>query len=198
MSVLTVPERLTRTVRRRPALPLRIAAALASIAVGGALGLQLHATFEARTPAPQAEAPFVRHAAIAHATYAPEVRHPVEVGAGEEAHLVAWLSRRLGAAVLAPKLGPAGYGLVGGRLLPGENGPVAQFMYESASGARVTLYVRAHAVGAPQTALRYARQGNVQLFYWIDHGASYALSSADLARTALFEIANAVHAQLNP
>ena len=36
-----------------------------------------------------------RSAAIAHAVYTPEVRHPVEVGAEQEAHLVQWLSKRL-------------------------------------------------------------------------------------------------------
>ena len=55
--------------------------------------------------------------------------HPVEVGADDEQHLVNWLSKRLGVKVRAPKLDDAGMSLVGGRLLPGENGPVAQFMY---------------------------------------------------------------------
>ena len=37
-----------------------------------------------------------RAAAVAHVAYAPEVRHPVEVAASDQAHLVAWLSKRLG------------------------------------------------------------------------------------------------------
>src|SRR5262249_52543756 len=45
-------------------------------------------------PAADANA-MARRAAIAHATYSPEVRHPVEVGADQEAHLVAWLSQPL-------------------------------------------------------------------------------------------------------
>ena len=60
-----------------------------------------------------------RRAAIAHATYSPEVRHPVEVGADDEQHLVGWLSKRLGIKLRAPKLDEAGMSLVGGRLLPG-------------------------------------------------------------------------------
>src|SRR6185312_11907936 len=81
-----------------------------------------------------------RRAAIAHATYSPEVRHPVEVGADDEQHLVNWLSKRLGVKVRAPKLEEAGMSLVGGRLLPGESGPVALFMYQSQNGRRLTLY----------------------------------------------------------
>lgn len=75
-----------------------------------------------------------RRAALAHAVYAPEVRHPVEVAAVEKAHLAAWLSKRLEAEVRAPDLGGAGFALLGGRLLPGEalsgaaSLPAAQFM----------------------------------------------------------------------
>jgi anti-sigma factor RsiW len=48
------------------------------------------------------------------------VRHPVEVGAQQEAHLVQWLSRRLGRPLAAPALQDRGFHLLGGRLLPGE------------------------------------------------------------------------------
>ncbi len=43
----------------------------------------------------QAES-FVADAMSAHLVYAVEVRHPVEVGANDETHLLTWLSRRLG------------------------------------------------------------------------------------------------------
>ena len=45
-----------------------------------------------------------REAALAHVAYVPEVRHPVEVTAAEEKHLVAWLSKRLDAPLRAPSL----------------------------------------------------------------------------------------------
>ncbi len=139
-----------------------------------------------------------RRAAIAHATYSPEVRHPVEVGADQEAHLVAWLSKRLGAPLRAPKLEDVGYSLVGGRLLPGENGPVAHFMYQCNQGTRVTLYVRTEASNNRETAFRYAKEGNVRVFYWVDRKLGYALSSADISKEDLFKVANAVYRQLNP
>jgi anti-sigma factor RsiW len=126
------------------------------------------------------------------------VRHPVEVGADQEAHLVAWLSKRLGAPVRAPKLEEVGYSLVGGRLLPGENGPVAHFMYQGNQGTRVTLYVRAEAIGNRETAFRYAKDNNVRVFYWVDRKLGYALSSADISKEDLFKVANAVYHQLNP
>ena len=134
---------------------------------------------------------FVHRAAAAHATYSPEVRHPVEVGADQEQHLVAWLSKRLGATVRAPKLESVGYSLVGGRLLPGEispggtASPVAHFMYQCKQGTRVTLYVRTDVGGNRETAFRYSTEGNVKVFYWIDHKLGYALSSADIAKDDL-------------
>lgn len=142
--------------------------------------------------------PFVKRAAVAHATYSPEVRHPVEVGADQEAHLVAWLSKRLGVPVKAPKLEGVGYSLVGGRLLPGENGPVAHFMYQCKQGTRVTLYVRTDATNNRETAFRYQTEGNVKVFYWIDRKFGYALSSADIPKENLLKVADSVYRQLNP
>lgn len=199
----TVPERLLQAGRPR----LRrwaVAAGLVvfGLVVGALAGWQLHALRPA--PAAQAEpasspASLVRRAAVAHSTYSPEVRHPVEVGADQEAHLVAWLSKRLGAPVKAPKLESVGYSLVGGRLLPGEAGsPVAQFMYQCKAGTRVTLYVRSNARNNTETAFRFASEGNVRVFYWIDRGFGYAVSSADINQDTLLKVANTAYTQLNP
>jgi anti-sigma factor RsiW len=126
------------------------------------------------------------------------VRHPVEVTADQEAHLVAWLSKRLGASLRAPQLEDAGYSLVGGRLLPGDTGPVAHFMYQTQKGARITLYVRTDVAGNRETAFRYAEEGKVRVFYWVDRKMGYALSSGDITKDELFKVANSVYQQLNP
>ncbi len=192
-----LPERLTKLARPWRVPLGRIAAAVAWMAIGAAIGWQLRVAVSP-APATSARAPIARNAAIAHATYTPEVRHPVEVGADQEAHLVAWLSKRLGAKVRAPNLDSVGYSLVGGRLLPSESGPVAQFMYQNKEGSRVTLYVRATAPDQEQTAFRYADEGGVRVFYWIDRTFGYAVSSNHLGKDALLKIANAAYAQLNP
>ena len=197
----SVPSRLARTTRRGArvrVLAMAAAWTVLGIAVGAVGGWQLRA-LQAPAPVAQPEAPLIaRRAALAHATYAPEVRHPVEVGADQEQHLVAWLSKRLGGSVRAPKLDAEGMALVGGRLLPGESGPVAQFMYQCARGRRVTLYVRTEAPDHRETAFRYARENNVRVFYWIDRTFGYALSSADLEREELLKLANVAYRQLNP
>ncbi|HEX6268260.1 MAG TPA: anti-sigma factor [Burkholderiales bacterium] len=196
-----LPERLSQALR--PARQFRRYAAVAAwlvlgIAVGLVAGWQLHDSRSPAAPVGDAGALMAHRAAIAHATYSPEVRHPVEVGADQEAHLVAWLSKRLGAPLRAPKLESVGYSLVGGRLLPGESGPVAHFMYQCNQGTRVTLYVRTEAATNQETAFRYAKDGNVRVFYWIDRKLGYALSSGDISKDDLFKVANAVYRQLNP
>ncbi|WP_426071574.1 anti-sigma factor family protein [Janthinobacterium sp. DSP2-3-3] len=137
-----------------------------------------------------------RSAAIAHAVYTPEVRHPVEVGVEQEAHLVQWLSKRLGSTLQPPVLSPLGYHLIGGRLLPGDgDGPVAQFMYEEGTGKRLTLYVAKERAGRQETAFRYTQEKELGVFYWIDGQMGYALS-ARLPKAELGKIADAVYAQL--
>ena len=196
-----VPERLAHALRARLQWKRYAVAAawlVVGIAIGGIAGWQLHAARPGAAPLGDVGEVMARRAAIAHAVYSPEVRHPVEVGADQEAHLVAWLSKRLGAPVRAPKLEELGYSLVGGRLLPGDNGPVAHFMYQRNQGTRITLYVRTEATSNRETAFRYAKEGQVQVFYWVDRKLGYALSSADISKDDLFKVANAVYQQLNP
>jgi anti-sigma factor RsiW len=166
--------------------------------LGAIAGWQLHGTPPAAPAAGDVAAAMAHRAVIAHATYSPEVRHPVEVGADQEAHLVAWLSKRLGTQLRAPKLEAVGYSLVGGRLLPGEQGPVAHFMYQCNRGTRVTLYVRSDMGGNRSTAFRYAREGTVGVFYWVDSKVGYAVSSSDISKEDLLNVANAAYQQLNP
>lgn len=191
-----VPDRLRRAAQRpRGAARVpRLAATLAWIGLGAVLG---HAVSR-HTGAPTAiDASLPHTAAIAHVVYTPEVRHPVEVGADQEAHLVQWLSKRLGAALKVPALGPQGFRLVGGRLLPGERGAVAQFMYEDDAGKRLTLYVRSDAHESRETAFRFSQEGAVSVFYWLDGPLGYALSG-ELPRERLLEIAETAYRQLNP
>ncbi len=167
-----------------------VAAAILLIAAGavGYLGRGLLA--EPRG----AEVAFVATALGAHTVYVPEVRHPVEVRA-DEAHLVRWLAKRVGADVRAPALGNLGWRLMGGRLLPDQNGlPAAQFMYEDGSGRRLTLYVRKE-TGLNNTSFRFYERDGFGSFYWIDRPLAYALSGR-LTRDELSSLANTVYAQL--
>ena len=157
----------------------------------------------ARAGAPAALA-FAHDAALAHAVYSPEKRHPVEVAASDQQHLVQWLSRRLDKPLKVPDLSAQGYSLVGGRLLPGASGARAQFMFEDAAGQRVTLYIGAIApargadaqdTAAQETAFRFSADDPVPSFYWVDQGFGYALAGK-LPREALLSLASTVYKQL--
>ena len=189
-----LPARLLEAAKPRPRPVWRQAAAVAWLALGSVIGFTLHD--RVAPPDASLEAALPRRAAIAHAVYTPEVRHPVEVGADQETHLVAWLSKRLGTPLKVPVLKDTGYTLVGGRLLPGDGGPVAQFMYQDGNGRRLTLYVRTQE-GEKETAFRYAREGAIGVFYWLDGRLGYALSG-ELAQPELLKVATLVYRQLNP
>ncbi len=226
------PQRLLKSARPRAVAPTpwylqRLAAGLAIAVMSGATGWGLRgvgpgaggddaARMAAVQPAPGgltlvSASGFAQRAAVAHAVYSPDARRPVEVDAAHEDQLVAWLSKRMGAPMKPPHLQSQGYTLEGGRLLPGGQGPVAQFMYRNELGSKLTLYVSndvadvgraAGPGGAPQpgaknadTAFRFAREGAVNVFYWVDGPFGYALSS-DADRSVLAQVSAAVYQQL--
>ncbi len=192
-AVLTEPIP-ARMYLRRPAW-LDYARAAVLVSVGVAIGLAAPMLESRQAPVAAAYAPLPLRAARAHLLYVPEVRHPVEVDAKDEDHLVKWLSKRLDYTLTIPVLASEGFELLGGRLLPGPEGPVAQFMYQDATGKRLTLYVSRSRKGDNVSAFRFAREGNVSVFYWIDRDCGYALSG-EVDKPALARIASSVYRQI--
>ena len=164
-----------------------------------------------------------QQAVAAHAVYVPEVRHPVEVStrsaqgvdASQEAHLAAWLTKRLGRPIALFDLRAEGYTLVGGRLLPGMVGPSAQLMYQDAQGARVTVYVQAPGDAVPGlpnaspengnalAQFRFEQRGTLGLFYWVEtptgaasQATGYALVGA-VPKPQLLALAQRIDRQLS-
>jgi anti-sigma factor RsiW len=143
---------------------------------------------------------FVRQARFAHSVYLPEKRHPVEVVAAEQEHLVQWLSKRLGKPLKIPNLEPQGFTLVGGRLLPGDSGARAQFMFQNAQGQRITLYLgalekAANPADLQATQFRFEPDAAVPSFYWAEQGFGYALSG-QVDKATLMALANSVYGQI--
>jgi len=96
-----------------------------------------------------------------------------------------------------PQLSAQGYALVGGRLLPGDRGPVAQFMYQDGKGVRLTLYIRSNPDATRETAFRFSQEQGISVFYWLDKNLGYALSG-EIEKSDLLRVADAVYKQLNP
>ena len=197
-----IPRRLATTRTRGVGTWQRFAAGFAMAFFSGSIGWMLHGTrdndmrlAQYSPSTAQQESRLAHQAAIAHVVYSPDLRHPVEIGADQEDQLVTWLSKRLGTPIHPPRLGKLGFELIGGRLLPGDSGPVAQFMYNSAAGQRLTLYVSTDQANNKDTGFRFAEQGPVNVFYWIDGKFGYALS-AGINKGELAKIASAVYEQL--
>lgn len=166
-----VPARLLAVLERRPGWPAalaRLAAALALVALGGIAGW----TAARWRAAP--DAALVAEALRTHATFAVEVAHPVEVPAADSAHLVRWLSNRLGYRIAPPDLSGQGFHLLGGRIVPDDHGAAAVLMYEDDIGRRVTLFV-ARAPGRDETGFRAAGDGDARAFWWIEGDLGCAL-----------------------
>ena len=174
-----VPSTLLELVKNsgpRPGKPvwMQVAAGIVLVLAGavGGWGLRGLQEFPGIASTPN----YVERAVGAHIIYAAEVRHPVEVEAAQEEHLVAWLSKRLGNPLKAPSLVPVGYQLIGGRLLEDSGSPAAQFMYEDSVGGRVTVYVRSYE--GKDTAFKFFNNDRVSAFYWVDAPFAYALIGA--------------------
>lgn len=192
-----LPLELVRAASRRQPKSVqwyRAAAAAFVVAGVGFLGYGIGLR-SAGAPAQFATLP--QAAAIAHVVYSPEERHPVEVEAQHADHLVAWLSKRLGHELHAPDFKAQGFELLGGRLLPGENGAVAQFMYQDGLSRRITLYVRRDDAKQAETGFRHAREDGIEVFYWVDRGLGYALSG-NVDEAEMGRLADAAYRQISP
>jgi len=192
-----VPQRFDIDQLARPERPwkkIAAAAALAAFIMGGAGGWLARDMVLAEENATPGFEAFTADAVEAYKVYVVEVRHPVEVTAADSAHLVDWLSRRVGYRINAPNLEKLGLKLVGGRLLPGPTGPAAFFMYENASGERFTLYCGRS--NAPASSLRYAEGGPANAVYWVNDEVAYVISGKS-GREQLHNVAVAAYEQLD-
>jgi anti-sigma factor RsiW len=137
-------------------------------------------------------------AVTAHALYVKESRHAVEVPAGDKAHLVTWLSNRLGRAIDTPDLASQGFTLVGGRLLPpladSGTGPAAQLMYQNATSNRLTVYITA--AGKPGKPFEETTKNGLQAYYWANDQITCTVVG-DVAEADLPVLAKGVYQQLS-
>jgi anti-sigma factor RsiW len=190
-----VPERLKLGRIDRLAYGWRTWAGIAAVAtvaafvVGGVVGWMARG---ASAASPTVLDMFIGEALSAHKLYIAEVRHPIEVAAGEQ-HLLPWLSRRVGATLRAPDLASFELKLLGGRLLPGPRGPAALFMYEGPTGERYTFYCSRSTT--PPMAYRYNIEGQVAAVHWVEADMGWVVSGpADKDR--LLQISQAIYDQL--
>ncbi|WP_404401048.1 anti-sigma factor family protein [Pelagibacterium halotolerans] len=184
-----------RAARRLLPGALMAAGLALAFVLGGGAGYFLNDAL--RAEAPQAGLSLAdggwlaREASDVFLTYVREVRHPVEVGADEQDHLVAWLGNRIDKPFTAPHLEALGFTLVGGRLLPIGGVPGAMLMYENAQGERATVLL-ARNIGARDTAFQFSQGDGVNTFRWVDGPLAYAISGF-IERPQLEALSRAVY-----
>ena len=168
---------------------LRVAAVILWIAFGALLGWLVRGEIGS-VAAPTAEKELIERARVAHVIYTAEPRRAVEVAASQEEDMIRWLSKRMNAAVRVPKLNEFGFAALGGRLLPGPQGPACQIMYQNAAGKRLTIYLARDPQGAPKP-IRFSDKDAVQVVFWSDGTLAFAVS-AELRSDELQRIAAAI------
>lgn len=171
-----------------------VAAAMLIFAAGAGAGrLTIAYDTDGFSPLTLAEA-LPREAQSAFMIYASDVRRPVEVGADQEEHLVRWLGKRLDYPLSTPDLTEKGFRLLGGRLVPSRGKPGALFMYENQIGERLTLLIGRNDANR-DTSFRFASEGSIDTFYWIDGPLGYAVTG-EISAGKLRDVADEVYRQL--
>ena len=141
------------------------------------------------------DAGFAREAAIAHVVYMPTVQRPASMDVDREEDLTRWMANQLGTGTHAPMLTASGFQLTGGRMLPGADGSVVEYMYRNAAGERVTICITPRKTDASTAAFQFYEDGPVKVYYWADGKFGYAVSGG-IARDALLHVSHDVYAQL--
>ncbi len=175
-------------VHRSPAIPGILAVAAGAFLTGlvcsyGAAGLGFGPSmFAGRHPIesalPTGNRALALRAYEAHQTYATDLNRPVEVPASDQAHLLKWIQHRLSMPIRIPDLGPQGWNLLGGRVLPGELGPAAFLIYGNGV-ERLGLYVARINTHQSDTFTVYDNgAGLASVAYWVDEPVGYALTTS--------------------
>jgi anti-sigma factor RsiW len=138
----------------------------------------------------------VVEAAYAHQVFGEDTQRPVELTATtatSRAEMIAWFTRHLGEPIEIPSLDAVGLRLIGGRLLPGGEGPIAQLIYEDGAGHRLTLALSSKpAYAGPE--IKLVAVDGLTAGYWQDGELSYAVV-AETSEQQLVAIASEIGAQ---
>ncbi len=154
------------------------------LGLGGVGGWFLHGG----TPRNLATIALLTQAAVSnHMVYTADKRRPTELGATQRDDLARWVSNRLNHQVAPPDLSGEGYSYMGGRLAATPDGPAGLFMYASAQGVRLTVFVLPLR-SAGSAPIQHVDFAHVDGCAWIDKSIGYTvvgdLPPAELRRLA--------------
>lgn len=134
---------------------------------------------------------FAAHAVGAHLVFTADKGRPVEVPGRKRKALLNWVSTRLGKSIDVPDLTKAGFTLLGGRIVPADDRPAAQFMYQNRDGKRITLFLGWNP-WKRDVAYRYWSKGSLGCYFWFDGPLGFALSGT-IAKERLLDMSKSVY-----
>lgn len=177
------PARLRAGLARRRSARYAVAAAIAlSLGVGGIGGWQAREWSRPSPPMLAASAPMA-DAIAAHRLFA--ARHDLRTDAGAD-EAQAWLDANFRQPMRLPDLAAAGYRPVGARALVTDQGAAALVVYQDASGAAISFYIRPPGPRHHLLPRGDRRDGGLLAQYWSRGGYNYAMvSAADATSAAL-------------
>jgi anti-sigma factor RsiW len=168
------------------------AAVLLALGIGGYGGWALR---DGRVDtADTSVAALAREVSSSYAVYAADPSRPVEMGPGERAELVGWVSERLKRQISVPDLTASGYRYIGGRLVATEHGPAGLFLYDDLKGTRLAMLVRPMAIEKDTPMMRHS-EGAVSGYAWADRGLGYSVVGPERPE-ALHPLADEMRRQL--
>ncbi|TCO74267.1 anti-sigma factor family protein [Rhodovulum euryhalinum] len=155
----------------RPAV--RQVAASVAIFVAGWGG---HAVYVAGPPAAEGQPRFVTQATVLHNVYDHSGVEEFEVSDDRMQATLDWVSDRMQRKIESPRLEELGLRVIGGRLVKGEDGPIAQFTYEETdTGRQITLSMMPHPEGEPFYSYAVRSVSGQPVAYWTRDGVDYAV-----------------------
>ncbi|WAC48286.1 anti-sigma factor [Asticcacaulis sp. SL142] len=171
-----IQERVVAKRRGALVVPLwRAAAASALLLIGGAGGWGLR---QASLPQPEGLTALIEEASASYVVYAPDRERPVEIRASDRQTLSHWAQTRLGYTPALPDLSPAGYRLMGGRVVATPRGPALMIMYDDDHGSRFVLFTRTMNHKDREAPLRNSQDGDLRRYAWASSGIGYSLVGA--------------------
>ncbi len=167
-----VRARQIRTGLRQPALK-QIAASVLIFATGWGG----HMLYMSDSPASGPVEPrYVVQATVLGKTLADQGVQEFDVSDARWQASLDWVSDQMQRKIESPKLEQLGLQVVGGRLLQGENGPLAQFTYETEGDRQIIVSMTPHADHEPSYAYAVRSVYGQPVAYWTKDGMDFSIT----------------------
>ena len=183
--------RLIAARRARRWQPVRVAAGiLLALAVGAGGG------WMARGPSlPGGITSVAMEASVVHRTFAVSFAGSAP-DATAQARLASWLAREIGHKITPPDLSRSGFRLVSAELVATEQGPACMFLYDSAQGMRITLFMRPMERRDVNAPMRPMHGRDTVGYVWARNGLGYGLVASERTET-LRTLANQIRSEMS-